>query len=267
MRLAVTIEESLKQANQILSAISATPVLDAEVLLAHVLGKSRSYLLAASRDELTSVAHNQFTALITRRLQREPVAYLTGEKEFWSLNFEVNPGTLIPRPETELLVEAVLELFPEKNQSLRVADLGTGSGAIALALASERPLWDIYAVDNSDIALGTARKNAQRFGLNSVSFCFGNWFTALPAGDLDLVVSNPPYISEQEWPSCADDLLFEPRTALLAKQYIRHGGYLMVEHGCAQGFSVRKLFITAGCINVRTIVDLSGRERVTVGQF
>lgn len=278
----MTIEESIQQAHQTLTSVSATPKLDAEILLAHVLAKPRSYLFSAAREVLSDEMQQQFAGLIARRLQREPVAYLTGEREFWSLKLQVNPGTLIPRPETELLVETALALFPDKNQPLKAADLGTGSGAIALALASERPLWDIYAVDNSDIALETARENAQRLGLNRVSFWLGNWFTALPADGFDLVVSNPPYISEQEWPSCADDLSFEPRTALLseenglrdlqeicgqAKQFIRHGGYLMVEHGYAQGLSVRKLFITAGCNNVRTLADLSGRERVTVGQF
>src|SRR3990167_2087495 len=212
----------------------------------------------------------------------EPIAYLTGHKEFWSLDLKVNAGTLIPRPETEILVETALQLFPEKNQSLRVADLGTGSGAIALALASERARWDIHAVDNSESALLTARDNAQRLRLMRVAFCLGNWFTALPAGELYLVVSNPPYISEQEWPVYADDLIFEPQTALLsddaglsdireicgqASLFIRPGGYLMLEHGYTQGLSVRELLTKAGCKHVRTVLDLSGQERVTVGQF
>ena len=277
-----TIAATLKAAATALSVVSDSPALDAEILLAHTLDASRMYLRTSLDSQLTATQAQNFSALLSRRLQREPIAYLTGHKEFWSLDLKVNAGTLIPRPETEILVETALQLFPEKNQSLRVADLGTGSGAIALALASERPLWDIHAVDNSESALLTARDNAQRLRLMRVAFCLGNWFTALPAGELDLVVSNPPYISEQEWPVYADDLIFEPQTALLsddaglsdireicgqASLFIRPGGYLMLEHGYTQGLSVRELLTKAGCKHVRTVLDLSGQERVTVGQF
>lgn len=278
----MTINQILKNAGSELSAISDSAFLDAEILLAHVLSCQRSYLRSHATEELASNYEQQFAALIARRLQREPVAYITGRKEFWSLELHVNPGTLIPRPETELIIETVLELFPEKNQIIRAADLGTGSGAIALALASERPNWDIFAVDNSDLALQTASDNAQRLGLKHISFCLGSWFTALPADPFDLVVSNPPYLSEDEWPEYEANLMFEPRTALLsdenglrdvreicenASRFIRPGGYIILEHGFQQGLPVRELFISAGCAQVRTIPDLSGRERVTVGQL
>lgn len=278
----MTINQLLKNAGSELAAVSDSAFLDAEILLAHVLSCERSYLRAHAAEELAESQAQQFAALIARRLQREPVAYITGHKEFWSLDLRVNRGTLIPRPETELIIETVLELFPEKDQHIRAADLGTGSGAIALALASERPNWEIFAIDNSDIALQTASDNAQRLGFKHISFCLGSWFTALPSEQLDLVVSNPPYLSEGEWPIYAADLAFEPRTALLspedglrdvreicesASRYIRPGGYIILEHGFQQGLPVRELLISAGCCQVRTIPDLSGRERVTVGRL
>lgn len=278
----MTINQLLQRAGSELSAISDSAFLDAEILLAHALCRPRSFLRAHASEEVAANQAQQFATLIARRLQREPVAYITGSKEFWSLDLHVNRSTLIPRPETELIIETVLELFPEKNQHIKAADLGTGSGAIAIALASERPNWEIFAVDNSDIALQTASDNAQRLGFKRISFCLGSWFTALPAGLLDLVVSNPPYVSEDEWPGYAENLSFEPRTALLseenglrdvreicenASRFIRPGGYIILEHGFQQGLPVRELLISAGCCQVRTVPDLSGRERVTVGQL
>jgi release factor glutamine methyltransferase len=181
-----------------------------------------------------------------------------------------------------LLVETALALFPDKTQHLKAVDLGTGSGAIALALASERPGWDISAVDMSESALQTASDNAQRLRITNISFYGGDWFTALPMREFDLVVSNPPYLSKNEWPTYARGLAHEPIHALLsgddgldaireicrmAPQYICRGGYLLIEHGFSQGFEVRSLLQAAGCLNVQTVNDLPGQERVTFGHF
>ena len=265
-----------------LASVSQTPQLDAEILLAHVLNQQRTYLRAHLDESLTPDQAHKLYSLLQRRLQREPIAYLVGHKEFWSLDLEVNQDTLVPRPETELMVEMALELFPDKAGRLHVADLGTGSGAIALALASERPLWEIDAVDISENALSVARNNAQRLGLGRVSFYLGSWFTALPAGLFDMVLANPPYLSEDEWPAYAVSLACEPRTALVsgldgldairiiidgAREVIRPGGYLLIEHGMAQGANVRALLVASGCHGVRTLLDLAGLERVSIGQF
>lgn len=277
-----TIQESLQAACSELSAVSDSPLLDAEILLAHVLQKPRITLRMAPDTNLSTHELEQFTVLLNRRLAREPIAYLTGHKEFWSLDLEVNKHTLVPRPETELLIETALTLF-DVDAIIKAADLGTGSGAIALALASERPTWRIDAIDISENALHTARNNAQRLGLANISFHLGSWFTALPAADYDLVLANPPYISEAEWPEYAESLAGEPHLALVsgldgldalrqiieaAHQYIRRGGYLLCEHGVAQGAAVRALLIEQGCSKaVRTLYDLGGRERATLGQF
>src|SRR3990167_261068 len=200
------ISQLLQDAAVLLSSLSDTALLDADILLAHVLSCPRSYLRARSTDNLTAGQIQDFKALMHRRQEGEPVAYLIGHKEFWSLDLCVNSSTLIPRPETELLVEMALQLFPDISQHLKVADLGTGSGAIALALASERKAWEIYAVDNSETALRAAADNAHRLQINNISFYCGDWFTALPVRGFDLVVSNPPYLSEHEWPVYAADL-------------------------------------------------------------
>lgn len=277
----MTIQEILRAASTELLAVSDTPLLDAEILLAHVLKKSRTALRMAPDGGLSPHELEQFNALIKRRLAREPIAYLTGHKEFWSLDLEVNEHTLVPRPETELLVETALELFGA-GTSIKAADLGTGSGAIALALASERASWRIDAVDISQSALLAASNNAQRLGLANISFHLGSWFTALPSADYDLVLTNPPYISEAEWPQYAEGLASEPRSALVsgkdgldalrhiteaARTYIRPGGYLICEHGVAQGAAVRALLIDQGCQDVRTLCDLGGKERATLGQY
>lgn len=278
----MTIAQTLQDAVTALSSSSDSAVLDAEILLSFTLGQSRAYLRAHPEVVLTDAEAKAFGAVLARRLQREPIAYITGHQEFWSLDLCVTPDTLIPRPETELLVELALNLFPEKNMRVKAADLGTGSGAIALALASERPSWEVAAVDASEIALGVARNNAQRLGLLRVSFYLGNWLTALPAGEWDLIVANPPYLSEVEWSDYAAGLAFEPSSALLsgsdglqdireicaaAGQYIRRGGYLLIEHGYAQGAAVRGLLAAAGFGQIDTVKDLSGHERVTMGQF
>lgn len=278
----MNIQQALAEAVTALQSSSDSALLDAEILLAHCLNQSRSSLRARPLQDLRDDQLNEFRAFIARRQEHVPIAYLIGRKEFWSLDLEVNEHTLVPRPETELIVETVLELYPATNESLRVLDLGTGSGAIALALQSERPSWDISAVDISESALVVASKNAQRLGLTRISFYSGNWFTALPAGEFDLVVSNPPYLSEAEWPAYAASLTNEPREALVsghdgldairhivseARWRIRPGGYLLIEHGFAQGAAVCALLELSGCTNVRTLTDLAGLGRVSLGQY
>lgn len=275
-----TIQAALQAARAKLAVITDQSALEAEILLAHVLDKPRSYLRAFAEENLSEEAQQQFAQVLQRRLQREPIAYITGKKEFWSLDFIVTSDTLIPRPETELLVETILTLFP-KEESIKVADLGTGSGAIAIAIAHERPMWQITAVDVSENALQIARNNAQQFALNNVSFCHSNWCTALPATDFDVIVSNPPYIAETEWEAYAEGLAFEPTSALVsgtdgldaireisqaATEYLKPGGYLLMEHGFWQGEAVRQILLANGYKEVHSLLDLSGQERATMGQ-
>lgn len=265
-----------------LSPVTDVPQLEAEVLIAFILQKSRAWLRAHPEYTLTWEQAKRLDEVVQRRLQGEPLAYITGQQEFWSLPLEVTQATLIPRSDTECLVELALKLYPDKNQILRVVDLGTGSGAIALALASERPLWEISAVDVSQSALSIARKNAQALRLDRVSFYLGDWFTALPINRFDLVVANPPYLTEMEWPHYAAALSFEPRTALVSGQdglddirrivssapdFMASNGFLLLEHGASQGVSVRQILSAGGFVEVETVQDLSGRDRVTMGRL
>lgn len=277
-----TIQQSLQEAKNNLATITDNPILEAEILLAYVLGKLRSYLHTYPEQTLTGEQVKQFAEYVQRRCNKEPIAYITGTKEFWSLELRVTPDTLIPRPETELLVESVLKIFPEPDSKIKIADLGTGCGAIALALAQERPKWHIYAADISENALQIARKNAQRLAIKNISFCLSNWCTVLPFSDFDVIVSNPPYIAETEWRTSVFGLAFEPMNALVsgkdgldairkisqqAKHYVKPGGYVLVEHGFLQGTAVREIFAAAGFRSIHTICDLSGQERALSAVF
>lgn len=278
----LTLRELLREAAQSLQSCAVEqPSLEAEILLAHVLGVSRSHLYAWPEKMPAAAESSAFSEMIKRRCQGEPIAYLTGMREFWSLELEVTPATLIPRPETELLVEAVLAEGETLPPVVQVADLGTGSGAIALALASERPAWIIHAVDKSEEALMLARRNAAKLKLSTVSFYCGHWCDALPGAGYDIIVSNPPYISEVEWPDYAAGLSREPKTALVsgadgladireigavAKRYLKSGGYLFIEHGFQQAPQVQAVFKAEGYLAVHSLCDLSGRERVTIGR-
>ncbi len=251
---------------------------DAEVLLGHLLGKSRSWLYAWPEHPLTGTEAGNYAALLERRRSGVPVAYLTGEREFWSLPLRVTDATLIPRPETETLVEWALELALPATAA--VLDLGTGSGAIALALASERPGWQLTAVDASTEALAVAEDNAQRLCPGRVRCLHSDWFAALPGEHYDLIVSNPPYVeSDSRWLD-SGDVRFEPRSALVAGSaglddlrqltaaapvHLRAGGWLLLEHGFQQGEAVRKLLLAAGFTAVSTRSDLTGLERITGG--
>jgi release factor glutamine methyltransferase len=274
-----TIQQTLLNARNLLSVITDNPQLEAELLLAHVLNVSRTHLRAFGETTLNEGQTKAFSDGLLRRCNKEPLAYITGTREFWSLNLTVTPHTLIPRPETELLVQWVLDIYPEK---FKAADLGTGSGAVALALAHERAHANIYATDASDAALQVARNNAQRLALANISFHQGNWCTALPCNDFDVIVSNPPYIGEIEWQAYADGLTFEPREALVsgedgladirtichsAREYLKPAGYLLIEHGYLQGAAVRKIFAASGYSQIHSARDLSGQERVTIGVY
>lgn len=252
---------------------SPEAAIEAEILLAHLLEKDRTWLRAWDEREIPTEQVRRYQALIERRLRGEPVAHLTGRREFWSLPLEVDRHTLIPRPETEHLVAFALGHLPA-GQSLRVADLGTGSGAIALALAAERPAWRIVATDRNPGALARARRNAARLDL-PVAFVQGDWLAPL-AGPFDLIIANPPYIPEGDPHLERGDLRFEPRTALAggsdgleeirriiaqAPARLAEGGWLVIEHGHDQGPAVRTLLAEAGLSAIGTGTDLAGHER------
>jgi len=254
---------------------------EAEILLAHALGQSRAWLFAHARDPVPDGAAAAFQALVARREAGEPVAYLCGRRGFWSLDLAVTPDTLIPRPETELLVELALERLPP-DRELQVADLGTGSGAIALALACERPRARVIATDASAAALAVARGNAQRLGLGNVELRQGDWFAPLQGLRLDLVASNPPYIASDDPHLARGDLRHEPASALAsgvdglddlrtiaagAPAHLLPGGWLLLEHGWTQGAQVRALLDAAGFADVATCRDLEQRDRVSLGRM
>jgi release factor glutamine methyltransferase len=260
----------------LLAQESDSPKLDCEILLAHCLGKPRAYLYARPELEVDSQTSARFDELLSRRQRGEPVAYLVGRQEFWSLELEVSPATLIPRPETELLVELALEFFPGEN--LRVLDLGTGTGAIALALASERPGWQLTGVDNNADAVKLAIRNAERLAIRNVRFTESDWYEALSGQRFNLILANPPYIDPADSHLQQGDLRYEPREALVAEEngladlrpiinrapnYLYDGGCLMVEHGLDQGEPVREIFKQGDWHAVETCRDLGDRDRVT----
>ena len=254
---------------------------EAELLLAHALGRGRGWLYAHAGDAVDDAGAARFGTLLARRLAGEPVAYLCGRRGFWTLDLAVTPDTLIPRPETELLVELALARLPA-GRDLRLADLGTGSGAIALALASERPRARVDAVDASAAALDVARGNARDAGLANVAFHQGDWFDALRGRRFDLVASNPPYIAAGDPHLAQGDLRFEPPLALAsgddgldsiraivraAPAHLEPGGWLLLEHGWTQGAAVRALLRDAGFADVATHRDLEQRDRVSLGRL
>lgn len=278
-----TVRQALDAARRQLTALTdADPELDAQVLLAHLLGRDRSWLYAWPDATLDATQQAIFERLIARRAAGEPVAHLTGQREFWGLPLAVSADTLIPRPDTELLVEMALDLG-DAGQPLKVLDLGTGSGAIALALARERPTWHITASDTSGAALTIAQRNAATLGLSRVHFRQGDWFAAIePDQRFDLILSNPPYIAAQDPHLQQGDVRHEPRSALVAgaeglddiriltaqaPHHLEPGGWLLLEHGYDQGPETRELLRQAGFDCVETREDLAGRPRVSIGQY
>lgn len=259
---------------------SPTARLDAELLLAAALGKPRSYLRTWPEHEPDAERLAAFSTMLERRCAGEPVAYILGHQGFWSLDLEVAPHTLIPRPDTELLVETALQLAPATP--LRVLDLGTGTGAIALALASERGGWRVIGVDRIAEAVALAERNRQRLKLDNVEFRQSSWFGALAGERFGLIVSNPPYIAAEDQHLGEGDVRFEPLSALVAgadglddirqiigdaPQHLEAGGRLLLEHGYDQAEAVRALLSDAGFLAVESRRDLGGHERISLGRW
>jgi release factor glutamine methyltransferase len=278
-----SIASCLKRASQ-LASVSDSPRLDIEIFLTYILQKNRTYLFTWPENELTEEQTKTFNAFFARRLTGEPVAHIIGQREFWSLQLIVNNSTLIPRPDTELLVEAALGLFVEEqeNKSRRLLDLGTGTGAIVLALAHEKNSWQCLGVDSALAAVELAEKNRVQLNLHNVKIQHSNWFSALAnEAPFDVIVSNPPYIDPNDEHLSEGDVRFEPLSALIAEnkgladlefiiahapQYLTENGWLLVEHGYDQGAAVRNLFTVNYFDNVNTFRDFGRNERVTIGQ-
>jgi release factor glutamine methyltransferase len=276
MSAQVTIAETVKSAAQRLDAHSESPRLDAEILLSTMLGLPRSALIARAEEPLEADQQRAYAELIRQRAAGTPVAYLTGNREFWSLPLKVSPAVLIPRPETETLLEQALRLLP-RDEPCAVLDLGTGSGAIALGLAHERPRWTITAVDLSPAALEVARHNAQALQL-SIQWRLGSWFEAVPGERFHLIAANPPYVSATD--PALQTLAAEPLMALSpgptglealsaiiarAPKHLHPQGWLALEHGLTQAQHVAQLLERHGFTSIRTFPDFSGKPRVTLG--
>lgn len=256
-----------------------SPRLDAELLLAEVTGLGRTSFRAWPEREVAAEHATRFRHLVHKRADGSPIAHLLGQQEFWSLPLKVNPSTLIPRPDTECLVEAALALPVPADA--RVLDLGTGTGAIALALASERPEWRVSACDSVRGAVALATENAAALSL-AVTVYLSDWFASLPEGQFELIVSNPPYIAEQDRHLSLGDVRFEPRSALVSgpdglddirqiitssPRWLARHGWLLLEHGYDQGEPVRQLMTDAGFLSVTTGQDYGQRDRYTLGRW
>jgi len=282
VNVSLPISELLKKSTE-LSVVSDTPRLDVEVLLSSILDKDRSFLYAWPEHQLNKQQQQCFDDYFQRRSKGEPVAHIIGQREFWSLLFMVTPDTLIPRPETELLVELALDL--PVCDSVEVLDLGTGTGAIALALASEKNHWQITAVDAIPAAVQLAEENRKQLsiklhkGFANVQVFQSDWFTELKGRLFDLIVSNPPYICEGDHHLNQGDMRFEPASALVAddqglsdiqaiingaQEHLKPHGWLLLEHGFDQGAAVRSLMKNAGFYEITTHADLAGKDRVSL---
>jgi release factor glutamine methyltransferase len=279
--IADILREEVRYLGNTLVLDSTTSRIEIQCLLQHVLHSQRAYLLAHPEQTLNETQQLSFDALLQRRLRGEPIAHLLGEREFFGLNLKVTPATLIPRPDTELIVELSLKRISQ-TQPYRVLDMGTGTGAIALAIAKHKPNVAVVAVDASQEALTVAIENARRLGIANVSFLQSDWFSALSGRRFDLIVSNPPYIASGDIHLAQGDLRFEPLSALAsgvdglddirriinaAPQHLTANGCLLLEHGYDQADSVRELLTKYGFVEIFSEKDLAGIERVTRGTF
>lgn len=274
-----TIESQLKQAIILLSPGSASASLDAEVLLCHCLNKARTFLRTWPKKQLDLEQIEHFHILIQQRILGTPIAYLTGQREFWSRTFTVTPDVLIPRPDSELLIELCLSHIPQK-QVFKIIDLGAGSGILAVTLGLERPSTHVFAADISVNALRVAKQNAEQLSAKNVHFIHSSWFDSITIHDFDIVVSNPPYIAENDPHLRQGDLRFEPLTALISQEnglqdvrliaeqarlHLKPDGLLMLEHGFDQHLQVQTIFKNLNYQKITTYQDLSGNYRVTSG--
>ncbi len=277
----IQIKWLLNAATSVFSSFSDSASLDAELLLCHVLDCNRTYLFTWADKVLSPEQIAAFEQLVERRKAGEPIAHITGTREFWSLELAVNPSTLIPRPDTETLVEKALEIVASRSTGEGL-DLGTGTGAIALALASELPNWQWQGVDLQADAVALAKSNAQSNNIVNAEFYQSNWFENIEHKKFDLIVSNPPYIDPEDPHLGQGDVRFEPLSALIAEQsgmadvcyivekaknYLVENAALLIEHGYDQGKAVRQQFVQHNYQNVETFKDLAGNDRVTVGYF
>jgi len=276
----LSITAALKYSH-LLTPVSESARLDVEVLLSAVLQKDRAYLYTWPEKALSTTEKSLFEHYIERRQQGEPVAYIVGEKEFWSLNLQVNSSTLIPRPETELLVETALEIFAD-DVPRTVIDLGTGTGAIALSLAIEKPRWSILAVDVMETACQLAEVNRQKYQLDNVKVLQSDWLSTVEKNTVDLIVSNPPYIEHNDPHLVQGDVRFEPHSALIAEnggladieriaqqstQYLEDQGWLLIEHGYRQGAEVIGILQKQGFTHCFSKQDIAGHDRISQGQW
>jgi len=277
----MNIQQALQQASNDLAESSPSSALDAQVLLCHVLQCNSAHLAAWPEKALTDEQQEKYNLLVAGRQQGCPVAHLTGQREFWSLNFAVDNSTLIPRPETETLIEFILSHFADRKQ-LRMLDMGTGTGAIAIAVAKEMPGWQIVASDISAAALELARHNSEKLKSENISFIQSDWFQNISAKDFDLIVSNPPYIAADDPHLSQGDVRFEPATALIsgssgmdaiehicaqAKNQLAKNGWLIVEHGYNQKQQVADCLTSNGYVQITQQQDLSGHIRMSAGKY
>jgi release factor glutamine methyltransferase len=276
-----TIAMLLQKSASVLKSTSRSARLDAEVLLAHVMGRTRVQLYGSGTDTVKSEIAVRYIKLIKERRAGKPVAHLTGSREFWSMELQVTADTLIPRAETELLVECALKHIPVIGNPV-VLEMGTGSGAVAMALATERDEARIMATDISVAALAVAEQNASSHNIENIDFCFGDWFSAAVDRIFDVIVSNPPYVTDDEWIRHHFELAHEPVLALRggrdgllairkiidqAPAHLKPGGWLIIEHGFRQGPEIADLFVQQGFTRVSTYRDLPGHPRVTEGRL